>query len=183
MLIDKTPKQQIFHAKMLEDVKETLDRYNVTSILSGSALLGIIRDGDLIPWSPGVILIVYYSKVKPVENKIKADLIKKGFRLTRHYKKAKNWKIRVDKKKWNVEIVGYDLSDNSKNYYRSSGKRIKIIPAKYFCFLKEIGFKGVIYKCPEDVDGFLTHLYGDWKKPIKSENRSSYKAKTHTRYK
>lgn len=179
---NKNKKQQKFHAQMLADVKETLDKFNVTSILSGSALLGIVRDGDLIPWSPGCILIVKFLEVKMVENKIKANLEKKGFKIKRHFKKVNNWKIRVDKGKFNIEITGYNYQKR-KFWYRSSGKRIKTIPSKFLRNLKVIEFRGVKYNCPKDTDEFLTHLYGDWKKVIKSPVRSSYKAETHTRFK
>lgn len=178
---DKTKTQQDFHAKMLSDCKTILDKYNIKSILSGSALLGIIRDGDLIPWSPGCILIVDFDKIKRYQNKIIPDLKEKGFKITRHFKKRSNFKIRVDKKIFNIEITGY--SHKKDFWWRSSGKRIKTIPDSFFKNTTDIEFKGCIYQAPEKIDKFLTHLYGNWRKVIKSEIRHSYKAQTHTRYK
>jgi phosphorylcholine metabolism protein LicD len=181
MLTDKTPDQQNFHGKMLADVKLILDKHKVTNILSGSALLGIVRDGDLIPWSPGCILIVKFSDVKLKEFKIIDDLKSAGFKIKRHYKKSSNWKIRVDKGNYNIEITGYDKQRD--HYFRSSGKRIKTIPLKYLDNLTKIKSKYGKFICPKDTAGFLTHLYGDWRTVIKSEVRHSYKAETHTRYK
>ncbi len=181
LTIDKNPKQQKFHADMLADCKRVLDKYKVKSILSGSALLGVIRDNDLIPWSPGCILIVDFKEVKPFEDKIKGDLLKKGFRIARHFRKPGNWKIRADKNIINIEITGYNLKNHV--YSRSSGKRIKVIPSRYLKNLIEIEFKGMKYNIPVDYEKFLTHLYGNWRKVIKSEIRHSYKAKSHTRYK
>lgn len=180
-LIDKTPQEQKFHMQMLIDVKSILDKHKITNILAGSGLLGIVRDSNLIPWSPGVILIVFFDQIKEKNDKIISDLKEKGFKITRNFKKAKNYKIRVDKGKFNIEITGY--SNHKKYYFRSSGKRIKTIPKKYLQELGYIEFQGNKFTCPQNIDGFLTHLYGNWKIVVKSKNRHDYKAKTHTRYK
>ena len=37
-----------------------------------------------------------------------------------------------------------------------------------------IKFKNDYYNCPGPVDEFLTHMYGDWRTPKKTKNKSEY---------
>jgi len=180
MLFDKTEKEQKFHAQMLADCKSILDKHGVISILSGSALLGAYRDGELIPWQTGIILIVDSEDIEKKQNRIKKDLIKKGFIVKKHFTTKNNFKIQIRKSKFTVEIVGY--YKNGKNYERKTKKKIRTVPIEFFTPpFGEIKIHGVKYNTPKDIAGYLTHLYGDWRTPIRSPYPSTFRAKTHCR--
>ena len=178
MLIDKTEKEQAFHAKMLSDCADVLEYFKIPYHLSNSALLGAYRDGDMIPWSNGAVLNVLYDDAKPYEDMIKKMLIDKGFIIVRHFKKQSKWKIRADKLKYNIEITGY--YKNNGNYERKANKRIRTIPIKYIEGVKNhIELRGRIYPAPADIENFLNHMYVDWKTKIRTDKRSEYKNHKH----
>jgi hypothetical protein len=178
MGIYKTEKQQIFHAKMLSDVKNILDKYNIICILTNSALLGVYRDGDMIHHCPGAVLTTFYDQIKPLEFKIIEDLKKLNFKILKHFIN-KSWKLKVGKEGLNIEIVGYQ--ESKKFYYRQMKRKKKVIPKK---LLKppfsKIKLRGVVYNAPPNIEKFLNYLYNDWTIKLTSDTSpSSYKTTKH----
>lgn len=177
MLIDKTEKEQQEHAEMLADCKNILEKNGVPAILSGSALLGAYRDGDLVPWCYGAVLSSYRNKLIENDDAIITDLKNAGFEIIRHYV-GDNYKIRAERGKFNIEILGYKM--NKKYFYRQLRNKRKIVPKKFFKKpFGKIVLRGEEYKTPADIDGFLEFIYLDWKTPIRSNTPSEYKTRNH----
>jgi len=178
MGIYKTEKQQIFHAKMLADVKNILDKYKIICILTNSALLGAYRDGDMIHHCPGAVLTTFYDQIKPLEFKIIDDLKKAGFKIIKHFIN-KSWKLKVGKEGLNIEIVGYQ--DSKKFYFRQMKKKKKVIPKKLLTApYSKIKLRGVYYIAPRNIEKFLNYLYVDWTVKLTcAMSPSSYKTKNH----
>jgi len=177
MLINKTEQQQIEHLKILQDTKLILDKYKIKNVLSGSALLGMHRDGNLIPWCHGVVLIVFYDeKLVSLAESIVEDLKQQDFKIVRFSNKKNNWKIRAGKGQLNIEIMGY--SKEGDFYYRKANKRERNIPSRFFDEpLGEITMNdGNTYPCPEDIEGYLDHLYVTWETPIRTDSRADYRS-------
>lgn len=175
---DKTEQQQQEHADMLAECKHILEKYNIPVILTGSALLGAYRDGDLVPWCPGVVISSYYKPLAKNEDAVIEDLKNAGFNIARHYRNKEDYKIRVTKNSLNVEIFGY--SKNKKYFYRKLSNKMKIIPKRFL--LKPFGqitVRGETYNTPKDIEGFLEWVYVDWKTPTRSKSPSTYKRKNH----
>ena len=83
----KTEEEQQFQADMLAECDTILKNNNIQPVLTGSALLGAYRDGDLIPWAFGTVLLVMdYDRVVKLEEKLKTEFINAGFKIHRHFK-------------------------------------------------------------------------------------------------
>lgn len=174
---NKTTEEQQKHFEMLCDVKKILDFYKCTNILTGSALLGIYRDGELRSNCLGVTLSCFYDQVKPVELKIINELIKYKFKIERHFIN-RNWKIRASKGRLQIEICGYSAMNF--HYYRFIKRKMKIIPKTFFDNLTKLKFKGVKFNVPKDIEGYLKFVYNDWKTPVdKQISPSLYKSDKH----
>ena len=171
----KTDEQQKLHAQMLVDCKNILTLYNVHPILTGSALLGYMREGQLIKWCPGVVLSCFRDEIIKHENAIICDLQTAGFKIIKHYN-GLNYKIRAKKKSLNVEILGYSF--DGENYYRQLKNKKKIIPKVFFDKTSIIKFYDVIFLAPKNIKKFLEFCYVDWKTPM-TGSPSSYKNKSH----
>jgi phosphorylcholine metabolism protein LicD len=179
-LYEKTEDDQKKHAAMLSACNVICKKHGLKPILSGSALLGIVRDGDMVPWSMGAVLIVDSEKAIKVDDKIINDLRAHGLKIKRYFREKENWKIRADAGKFNVEITGYyRLGDN---YVRNTGTRYKIIPAHFFDGpLLDMDLRGTRYKTPWNLDGYLSHLYADWRTPNKSRHAGDFRNPEHAR--
>ena len=176
----KTEKQQIFHAKMLSDIRDILEKNNITAILTGSALLGARREGDLLAHCPGVVLSTFYDQIKPKENSVISDLKNAGFKIEKHFIN-RNYKIRVSKKGLNAEICGY--SEAKKYYYRKIQNKTKIIPKKLLSPpWGSIELRGKLYKTPHNIEKYLRYTYKNWKVKM-TGTPSSYKTNKHMRIK
>ena len=179
-IYEKTEAEQAQHAAMLSACNVICKKHGMNPILSGSALLGIVRDGDMVPWSLGAVLIVDSVEAVKVDDKIINDLRAHGLKIKRYFPKKENWKIRADAGKFNVEITGYyRLGDN---YVRNTGTRYKVIPAHFFDdFTVDMILRGTKYCAPRDTESYLSHLYADWKTPNKSRHAGDFRNPEHTR--
>lgn len=172
----KTEAQQAFHSRMLSRVRDILEKNNITAILTGSALLGARREGDLLAHCPGVVLSTFYDQIKPKEDKVISELKKAGFKIEKHFIN-RNYKIRISKKGLNVEICGY--SEAKKYYYRKLQNKTKIIPKKLLLPpWGSIELRGKTYKTPHNIDKYLIFTYKNWKAKM-TGTPSSYKTKKH----
>lgn len=179
---NKNEIEQIKHLEMLKDVKEILDNYKIINVLSGSALLGIYRDNELRPNCLGVTYNVFYDQIKSVEDEIKKELTKSGFKIERHFIN-RNWKIRASKGRLQIEICGYSAYGTN-YYYRQLKKKQKLIPRKFMDETKILEFKGIKFNVPEDIESFLEFMYNDWETPVDNQTSpTNYKTKNFMRCK
>jgi hypothetical protein len=174
----KTEKQQQFHAVITAEVYLILEMNGITSLLTNSALLGAYRDNDLISHCPGTVLTTFYDEIKPKEEIIIKRLKKKGFKIDKHFIN-RNWKLRVSKKGLNIEIVGYSLGKD--NYYRKIKNKKKVIEKRFLMPpFGNIEVRGITFRCPKDIEGFLNFIYVDWRIKLTSNSSpSKYKSKRH----
>lgn len=182
-LFDKNEKQQKFHAKMLSDSKIILDKHDIKYFIAGAALLGAIRENDLIKWERGLPLMVDSRQAIKKQSVLIKDF-GKSFTIGKCFSKVENWKIRMYRDfegiKYFIEIVGHYKKGNE--YLRKLKRKIKIIPSEFYDKpFKQIEIRGVKYNIPYNSEKFLTWVYGDWRTPIRSNNPSKFRAKTFTR--
>jgi len=182
MIPNKTEKQHQRHLEMLRDCRDALVEVGIRPLLSGSALLGTCRDGDLVPWERGIVLI-YRAEELAVgrrRKELKKALKRKGFlRITtkqgeRQFKFG-NWD-EVEGMRLLVELPAYYLVGD--DYVRRHGSRKRIIPRGFFeREPEEVVLRGETFLCPSPKEEFLRHLYGDWHRVIRVDSGKKYRNK------
>ncbi len=92
----------------LRQVKEVLDKYDIEFWLDSGALLGIMRDGHLIPWDNDIDLCIWYNDTSKISLGASAynDFCSKNFDLY-----FLDDKIVVDKKDCPVNISLFHSTD------------------------------------------------------------------------
>jgi len=155
--------------------KKVLDKYNVVFVIIFGGLLGIIRNGNFIPWDEDLDIACFDG----------------GATATKTPDHWKMKKIKKDLKKEGFRIIGSDQHHSYHDFFIRGGERIEIFwfkriesiesektewimntsvryPAHYFDELDEIDFLGTKFKVPSNAEEFLERTYGkSWKKPNK----------------
>ena len=172
----KTKKEHKQHLRMLIKCRDILNRNGVTPILTGSALLGARRGEGMVKDCMGAVLSTYYDEIKPKEKKIIKQLKKAGFKLRKRFVN-RNYKLRFDYGRINIEIIGY--SYNGKYYYRKLSNKIKIVPKKFFTKpLSHIKIGTHGFLAPRNINEYLSFVYTNWRVKM-TGHPSSYKTKRH----
>jgi len=176
-------KNLIIAERMLIQIAKHLESCDIQYWLEGGTLLGIRREGRLLPWDNDVdlsLMVDQYPKLDAFY-----DLLKKsGYRVrTRffkidspYFKKGDLRMIKIRERRFFGSIKGsvcldifikYPQKDNS--YWKIANKT-KFVPSKFYKSFKKIRFKSHEYAIPELTDDYLTYRYGDWQTPIKDWN-------------
>jgi len=167
-------KQQI---AILKEVAEVMKKYGLPPILYGGVALGIVRDGDFIPWDFDGDFFVDIKRCLGKATQIAADLKHLGYTDVKTWDGKKDWKVGCEKHDYHIDIHGFFRKGKlfiSKRK-RSNGKySVYRFPAKYMDNLQTVEFRGYKFQIPKDADGFFTHMYGDWQKPKRTVKHSEY---------
>ena len=149
----------------LLDFKEVLDKYNVVFVFIFGGLLGLIRQGDFIPYDTDLD-VACFDESKRRDHwklaKIKEELKQKGFYVVSNdvCYLHNDFFIREGEK---IEIWWFDKIDDEWIF----GNTVRY-PAHYFDKLDEIDFLKTKFKVPSNAEEFLKLTYGkNWKKPKK----------------
>ncbi|WP_177247023.1 LicD family protein [Marinospirillum alkaliphilum] len=164
-----------------------LDRKGVIYCLDGGTLLGIAREGRLLPWDDDMDLFVPASEVDKLRKCI-LPLWLSGLRVrTEAFESvcgpAKPGDLRVVKFRNRKRLIsrGEILLDifvkyaDEAFYHWSVGKGEgqtvnKKVPRHFYDNLATLEFDGKTYPVPADLDGYLTCRYGDWRTPVEAWN-------------
>ena len=166
-------------------ITDELERKGVTYCLDGGTLLGVVREGRLLPWDNDMDLFVPGSDVDKLKRCI-FPLWLKGLRVrTEFYEQSYGalceGDLRVVKFRNRKRLIsrGPILLDvfvkyaDDEFYHWSVGKGevvYKKVPRHFYDNLSTLEFDGKAYPVPSDLDGYLTCRYGDWKTPVKEWN-------------
>lgn len=175
---------------LLFDTVALLDEHKIIYHLEGGTLLGLVRDGDLLPWDHDLdISILGKDRVKAKQ--VLKELLHKKYRLTsRKFLKAafafnkgedRVFKIKTFKsyvlrgllsvfRKDKLKPITLDIfikyNDSEATYWEASSK-VMSVPNHHYESYDEIEFMGVKFKTPNNMEEYLTLKYGDWKVPVK----------------
>ncbi|MEA1898679.1 MAG: LicD family protein [Bacteroidota bacterium] len=174
--------------KILFDVVNTFDQCNIIYHLEGGTLLGLVRDGDLLPWDHDVDISI------PAEEMLKMDgcfreLYKKGYKVTKRRSdidfgpikkgscrilKVKPLRISILKffhpyfrKKYIMLDIFVKTNDQKFTYWQAMRKVLKV-NKRYYESYEEIEYLCKMFKVPSDYKSYLTEKYGDWSTPIEN---------------
>ena len=170
-----------YHKKMKDMLLKTIDILNDNNIkywLEAGTLLGVIRDGDLIPWDYDADIGIYADSIEDIM-KLKMKffpkyLIKKKFINTmwlpgniRVLKVKTTWeKI----KQLNFHLDLFCVYKVNNNYRWSDSNALKHVNQKFYDKLDVIDWEGRKIYIPSNAEEYLTLRYGDWKTPEKKYN-------------
>lgn len=171
--------------KLLLDITTIFKSVNINYWLEGGTLLGIRREGRLLPWDNDLDISMHSQELDKLDVLLKT-LKKKGFRVRLRYfekdtdpfKKGDLRMIKIRNKKFFGLLKGNVCLDvfvkytkEDKTYWEIADK-VKNVPAEYYASFDTITFKGKEYTVPKLTDEYLTYRYGDWQTPVKDWDTS-----------
>lgn len=163
------------------DVCDTLAELGVSYHLEGGTLLGLVRDGGLLPWDPDADVSIMREESARIGD-ICRSLKAKGWRTSiRHYgpddaEYAKGNDIRMIKVKgrgpWYFLPDGTccDIIVKTRSegfvYWRAKGCTMRV-SRHHYDGAEPVLWQGRTLPAPADARGYLTAKYGDWSVPVK----------------
>ncbi len=157
---------------MLSDSFKILNESDIHYWLDWGSLLGIIRDGDLIPYDSDIDLGIF---LEDIDNyyKLKEKFEIKGYSFHNIDKFSLSLSLKVkpvhcipylDVWTWRVE--------GNKAILNNSNKEI-FCDVSYYKELRTVDWEGFKVKVPKDTENYLSMRYGDdWRTPIRNFHTS-----------
>ncbi len=176
---DRTNEELLVRKKEFLKICDVLDLLKIDFFLNSGILLGAIRDNDFIKWDWDIEISVYSKDFQPKIDLISNTLKTNGFKIT---------KIIRDRNNLKIDFTGYypgDVTSYTIYGWRYSKMRDVFwrkelsIPSKFLLKLSRFNFLGRQFKCPNNLDEYLTFVYGNWKKPLRSSNKKVYLTKNY----
>lgn len=166
--------------KMLLEVIDILNARGVIYHLEGGTLLGIVRDGDLIPWDKDTDISIPADQVEKFKACIPAIRMKLWRVVTRRAKKdAPAWRagdyraFKIKNRSLLFFLSGNLCLDVFVKYvkepfvYCIAKEKILRVDAKFYRSYEEISYEGRKVKVPNHYEEYLAARYGDWRTPVK----------------
>lgn len=172
-LVDKVHQQGSEYSLNLEDaeyllrcVATSLSKYNIEWLLGFGTILGIYRDGSLIPYDTDVDILSFVEHEASITTKVVDDL--KQYQITpiRYIEGAI---ISFAYNEVYLDVYLYRAVDDM--FVMGEQEQLKV-PKKYLKPLYTvIDWKGCQWPAPYPIENYLEHHYGnDWKLPIKNKH-------------
>ncbi len=172
--------------QLLLDVADACNEAGVDYALDGGTLLGLVRDGDLIPWDKDVDLTMAYESV-PAFKSTYPRLAARGWRIADHYTMPgddRAWRrgqirsIKLRNARFGRFGRGRIVLDIFVRYRHEGGYwwahrgNVNRVDADYFDRAQWLEWGGRRLRVPHDREGYLALLFGDWRRPDPKHNSS-----------
>lgn len=162
--------------KVTKEVTEVFNELGIRWCLSHGTALGVRRDGDTIPWDDDVDLAIFSTdrnKFGQAREKLRAL----GFYVPNEGDPNKPIDPKSNMPYYDLvsikdgEKVECWVFDKTERFYVYDPKREGLaIPAEYFDTFCKISWRGEEFCAPNNIDGFLTKMYGPtWKTPDRNK--------------
>lgn len=184
-----TEKNLLSARKLLFTVTALLDKKGIPYHLEGGTLLGIVRDGELLPWDHDVDLSApqqYAEKILA----LRLPLLLRGYKLSVRksktdigpFRKGDYSVIKVKPLlgyyiKWFVRdyqaFVVLDLflkAHDATHTYWQAQEKIMRVENRFYESFENVTYQGKPLKAPNQYRDFLTAKYGNWSIPVKEWN-------------
>lgn len=176
---DRSRKELIVRKEEFLKICDILQVMKINYFLSTGILLGAVRDNDFIRWDWDVEISVFAKDFLPKIDLISYKLKKSGFKISKIVRNKDNSKI---------DFTGFYPGDVT-NYTIYAWKYSRIrdvfwrkelsIPSKFLRRFSKIKFLGRQFNCPSNCKEYLTFVYGNWKKPLRTSNKKVYLSKDY----
>lgn len=158
---------------------DILDNLKIRYFLQTGILLGAIRHKNFIPWDWDVELSVFtdetLDKIDLLINKIELS----GFIIEKYSRDYASFKIdfvgSLDKETTLYTIQGWCHNIKKKTFWRKNLN----VPDHFFLRMRYVKLFNRNHLAPYFVENYLEYQYGDWKKPIRSNNPYVYLSKQY----
>lgn len=165
--------------KQLLDAIDVLDRHQIVYHLEGGTLLGIVRDGDLLPWDHDTDISIVQSSYGAMSAVLR-DLRSLGWRITEryvgreeHFARPSDVRLIKVKDRFLRWISGINTLDifikfiHDGRAYWIADDNVMAVAADHYDGYEELTWEGRLVKVPLRYEDYLTAKYGDWRTPVK----------------
>ncbi len=176
---DRTNEELNIRKKEFLKICDILDVIKINYFLNTGILLGAVRENDFIKWDWDVEISVFADEFIPKIDLISNELIKSGFKITKIIRNIDNSKIDF------TGIFPGDVTSYTIYAWKYSGIRDVFwrkelsVPARFLKKFSKINFLGRQFNCPVSHEKYLTFVYGNWKKPLRTSNKKVYLSKDY----
>lgn len=168
--------------RMLNDMVEICEQADIDFRVDSGTLLGIARDGDLIPWDDdldctlGVEDLARFKSLFP-------EIRRRGWRIADDYLMPQDdvaWRkndarsIKIRNHRWWRVGRGRIVLDifvryrHGEHVWWANLGKINRVERKYFDGYDRLDFHGRKVRAPHDHEQFLALVFGDWRTPDRS---------------
>ena len=162
--------------KLLFTVADILEDLNVEFFLCSGTLLGAVRDKKFIGTDRNVDLKILQEDLIPIAKELENRLIRKGINVkVIDHRHRRPWNGSV----YAFKLSGYGVRAELASFIKIKGMRALpshlndywiVLPPRFVEELDEIEFYGRTFKCPRNIDEYLTRWLGDWRIPARRGN-------------
>jgi len=171
-----------FARKTLIELAELFEEKKINYFINFGVLLGLIRDGDILPWDDDIDLAVYEE-----DKNVLIEVLKEHFLIVNRTSSIKwNCFLYEANKKYPINLylifnncsinnfpIGIDfLALDFKTFINRNGNMK--YPRKFFEDINYINFKEKKIRVPNNPEEYLKLLYGDWQTPKKDISFEEY---------
>jgi hypothetical protein len=165
---------------LLLAVARALDRAGLHWHLEGGTLLGIVRDGDLLPWDTDMDVSVQADDAPHLVRALRAALPWREWRLAprRFTADGPAWRrgqlrlLKVASRR--LGFLDGPLRLDVFVKYRADGQawwqaeeRVMRVPEAHYAGHDPLEWRGATLRAPRDPAGYLALKYGDWRTPVR----------------
>lgn len=186
--IELTGRNYAIARRLLLDVVDACNSADVDYALEGGTLLGIVRDGDLIPWDKDVDLTLDSGSVERFKTQYPA-LRARGWRIADHYlmpSDTEAWRrgalrsIKIRNQKFGRFGRGRIVLDifiryrHADHHWWAHRGNVNRVAAEYFDQCGYLEFAGRTLRVPDAHERYLELMFGDWRTPDPQFNGSRF---------
>jgi phosphorylcholine metabolism protein LicD len=171
--------------KMLNDVTDILDKYNVKYWLDFGTLLGIVRENRILPWDDDMDISIFEQDFEIMRTKVMPEIKAMRYRdYLRYFNSSigpfkegmpRSFKVRTNRLfffKGYVKLDIFIMYKNDQKYNWLELGELHSLPENLLKEFDYFDFNGKKYRVPKDYDKYLTYHYGDWRVPNENYNSS-----------
>lgn len=166
--------------RLLLHAARVLDKHQVRYHLEGGTLLGIVRDGDLLPWDHDLDISIPFSDLE----RFKACLSKLssrhwivrtrlGFHCGHPAMGSSQNRLFKVKNRVGLFFSGrmcldiFVKHEHEGFVYWEAKEKLMRVGSRFYRSYEEVEYRGVKLKVPNDYRDYLSAKYGDWSVPVK----------------